>query len=570
MSVIVLPPAAGDLAVDSDTEQVPDVMDNNEMFDTAGELEVEVEGEDSDDEGENSNSEDDVPPPSKKQKKKGKGQGKQLLPKWTKSAKFSKEISIETMPNITDNFPMLTTLSPFALWSLIFDHKMITEIVKQSNLYANRDKNDKQFSVTNEEVSKLLGIILLSGYHSLPRESDYWSTQQDLGVPIVSECMSSKRYQTIKRFVHLADNEQLQAGDKTGKIAPLITAMNENLVQFGVFQQNLSIDESMTPYFGRHSMKMFIRGKPIRFGFKWWCLCGTDGYPYNLKLYSGREVETVSKQPLGSRVVYHMVDVIKQHSETKYHHLFFDNFFTSHALVSSLTEDSLAATGTIREVRTGGANNVLVNSKDMKKKGKRGDFDYCSDGTVYVVKWYDNSLVSVASNNLTHEPVQTANRRVKGSSNVAVNQPFLIRQYNEGMGGVDLMDRLLASYRPCIRGKKWWWPLFTNLINVSVIAAWRIYCNVHGTDMDHLSFRRDITLCLLKGAAPSTSSVHSRQVAHLPTEVRQSQELKHERTTCSQGRCRLCMKNTTIMCSVCKVRLHTDKGKTCFVDYHDQ
>ena len=42
MSVIVLPPAAGDLAVDSDTEQVPDVMDNNEMFDTAGELEVEL------------------------------------------------------------------------------------------------------------------------------------------------------------------------------------------------------------------------------------------------------------------------------------------------------------------------------------------------------------------------------------------------------------------------------------------------------------------------------------------------------------------------------------------------
>jgi len=81
--------------------------------------------------------------------------------------------------------------------------------------------------------------------------------------------MSSKKYQTIKRFVHLADNEQLQAGDKTGKIAPLITAVNENLVQFGIFQQNLSIDESMTPYFGRHSMKMFIRGKPIRFGFKW-------------------------------------------------------------------------------------------------------------------------------------------------------------------------------------------------------------------------------------------------------------------------------------------------------------
>jgi len=28
--------------------------------------------------------------------------------------------------------------------------------------------------------------------------------------------------------------------------------------------------------FGRHSIKMFIRGKPIRFGYKIWCLCGPD------------------------------------------------------------------------------------------------------------------------------------------------------------------------------------------------------------------------------------------------------------------------------------------------------
>ncbi|CAI6371246.1 unnamed protein product [Macrosiphum euphorbiae] len=37
-------------------------------------------------------------------------------------------------------------------------------------------------------------------------------------------------------------------------------------------QQFHSIDESMVPYFGRHGCKQFIRGKPIRFGFK----CGLD------------------------------------------------------------------------------------------------------------------------------------------------------------------------------------------------------------------------------------------------------------------------------------------------------
>jgi len=87
----------------------------------------------------------------------------------------------------------------------------------------------------------------------------------------------------------------------------------------------------------------------------------------------------------------------------------------------------------------------------------------------------------MASNHLTHEPVQQTTRRVKGASNISVQQPFIVRQYNVSMGGADLMDRLLSSYRPMIRGKKWWWPLFLNALNVSIVAAWRIYSSVKAT-----------------------------------------------------------------------------------------
>jgi len=69
---------------------------------------------------------------------------------------------------------------------------MITDIVKQSQLYASRDKKDQQFRVTSDEICQFLGIILLSGYHALPQESDYWSTQPDLVVSVVYQTMSSK------------------------------------------------------------------------------------------------------------------------------------------------------------------------------------------------------------------------------------------------------------------------------------------------------------------------------------------------------------------------------------------
>ena len=49
--------------------------------------------------------------------------------------------------------------------------------------------------------------------------------------------------------------------------------------QYDVLHDLLSIDESMRPYYGSHSSKMFIKGKPIRFGYKMWCLCESDGYP---------------------------------------------------------------------------------------------------------------------------------------------------------------------------------------------------------------------------------------------------------------------------------------------------
>ena len=73
------------------------------------------------------------------------------------------------------------------------------------------------------------------------------------------------------------------------KIAPIYEMLNQNLIQFGIFNKFLSVDESMVPYFGQHSAKMVMRGKPICFGFKIWCLCGSDGYPYNMKTYQGKE-----------------------------------------------------------------------------------------------------------------------------------------------------------------------------------------------------------------------------------------------------------------------------------------
>ena len=65
-------------------------------------------------------------------------------------------------------------------------------------LHARCDKNNSKFDIAIGELLRFLGVILLSGYHTLPSEQDFWLNQPDLDVPIVSEALSSKRFLQIK------------------------------------------------------------------------------------------------------------------------------------------------------------------------------------------------------------------------------------------------------------------------------------------------------------------------------------------------------------------------------------
>nr|CAI5827507.1 unnamed protein product [Callosobruchus analis] len=101
--------------------------------------------------------------------------------------------------------------------------------------------------------------------------------------------MSRNRFQSIKQNLHLSDNSILDKNDKFAKVRPFFDVINKKILQFGMLSFNLSIDEQIVPYFGRHSCKMFIKGKPVRFGFKLWCLCSSDGYLFYSILYGGAQ-----------------------------------------------------------------------------------------------------------------------------------------------------------------------------------------------------------------------------------------------------------------------------------------
>ena len=98
---------------------------------------------------------------------------------------------------LVEDFPHLTDLKPFDFFSFYFTPDMVSKNTTET-LRDARLKNNHSFHVSDNDVYQFLGLILISGYHILPGEKDYWSTKPSLSAPIFSRVMSRNRFQDIK------------------------------------------------------------------------------------------------------------------------------------------------------------------------------------------------------------------------------------------------------------------------------------------------------------------------------------------------------------------------------------
>lgn len=360
---------------------------------------------------------------------------------------------------------------------------ILDKILEQTLLYS-QQQNHHSFMFSKDELLKFIGILLISGYHTLPRERMYWDRAPDCNVEIVAECMSRNRFQEIKKNLHFNDNNSIDSEDKYYKVRPLYELANSSLMKYGVFCEKLTIDERMVKYYGRHSLKMYIKGKPVKFGYKLWMLCGHNGYPFQILPYQGKKEK--DNEPLSTRVVERLTSVIEHPNQ---HAVYMDNFFSSYGLAVRMKKKGFFMTGTVRENRIGKC--PLELSSSMKKKD-RGTSDKCFDtnNEIGIVRWNDNKVVTVVTNFESLDAKNEVQRRTKGSrTNVPI--PECIKSYNKYKNGVDLFDSLMAVYGIQIRGKKWYFALFTNILDTMVLASWKLYTTAELGTYDFLTFRRE-------------------------------------------------------------------------------
>lgn len=100
----------------------------------------------------------------------------------------------------------------------------------------------------------------------------------------------------------------------------------------------------MIKFHGRSSLKQYMPMKPIKCGIKVWVLADSHtGYFSKFEVYTGKRASP--EKNLGSRVVKSLTEPLK----LKFHHVYFDNFFTSEKLLADLEEDGNYICGTTRK-----------------------------------------------------------------------------------------------------------------------------------------------------------------------------------------------------------------------------
>ena len=87
----------------------------------------------------------------------------------------------------------------------------------------------------------------------------------------------------------------------------------------------------------------------------------------------------------------------------------------------------------------------ITKKKEVEKNWTRGQIESTYHEDISVTCWKDNKPVYMCSNQFGEEPLVKAKRwnRVERKY-VDLNQPDSIKQYNGGMGGVDLVDAMTA------------------------------------------------------------------------------------------------------------------------------
>ncbi|XP_065365596.1 piggyBac transposable element-derived protein 3-like [Calliphora vicina] len=405
-----------------------------------------------------------------------------------KKRPFENQLESSSYATADTNTPIET---PYHYFSVYFNDEFLEKVTEYTNRYHVAEKG-KALGASVAEMKNFFGIIIAMGCIRYPRLRMYW--EKTTRLPIVADTMSRDRFFLLRMCLHVVDNNEVTDAEKQSnvfwKINPLLERVRSacrNIPR--KCNANYSIDEQMIPFTGRCPVRQSLPNKPRGVGLKNEVLTTSEGLVLDFEIYQGKTTPLpCSNLGLGPGFVLRLAETLPEGSK-----LFFDRYFTTIPLLQALLKRGIYATGTIMRNRI--KNVHFTNEKHMK----RGDMEeFChSEDNIVVVQWKDSKSVILASSAYGCGPVEHVKRWEKKEKRyVEVPAPRIVREYNKCMGGVDVCDQLMESYRSFFKTRKWTLKVFIHFIDLVCCNAWmqyRDHCKINSqlrkNTHDLLSFK---------------------------------------------------------------------------------
>mgnify|MGYP002224293578 CR=1 FL=1 len=502
--------------------------------------------------------------------------------------KWIPKLSFKELENFVSptgvNHNLCVGSSEIEYFSLFVNQDFCDHIAKETNKYAiqcQSKKADSKWEETNGiEIQAYLGILIYMGMVDLPEIRDYFI--DDFCVcPIVRQAMTLRRFEKISQYLHLNDEEiRPKIGEQNYDFLYKVRPALDIIKKYGHHYKpgrDLSVDEAMIGFKGRFNIKQYMPKKPTKWGIKAWGIADSKtGYLLNCKIYLGKKDNSENNDLLlGEQVVMNMC----RDYTGLWHHVYFDNFFTSTRLMMLLLEKQTYACGTTRACRK----DWPAEFRQPKKlKLKRGESRKLQHGDVTAIVWHDNrDVLLLSTNSDPREDDEVERNNGKGREKVKIPCPEAVVNYTKNMGGLDLADQMRDYYGVGRPSKKWWKYLFHFVINVSIVNSFIIYDisnrpapTAHGARLLH--FRRNLVLQLIGNF---TSRKRTGWQRTLPTATAMPKTL-HSLDKI-QGRVKTCLQckikkrktksgrgiQTQYRCKQCDISLCR---VGCFLTYHQE
>lgn len=395
-------------------------------------------------------------------------------------------------------------------WNLFFSQNILSLIVEYTNQYIETVKAKFQrardcLPTDIIELRAFLGLLYLAGvFRGGHRHlADFWVTN-GLGIDVFRMAMSEKRFRFLVRCLRF-DNKQTRelrrTTDKLAAVRDLFSAFIANCKLHYHLGQNVTIDEMLPGFRGRCGFRQYIPSKPNKYGIKIFCLSDAKlFYAANMEIYCGQQPEGPFKQSNSA------ADVVMRLSEPIFHsgrNITGDNWFTSLELVKQLENKKLSYVGTIRKNKRE-IPPSFVSPKDRNVYDSI--FGYSQNETLvsYVPK-KGKTVVLLSSMHVSSNEVADDTKK----------KPEIIQFYNATKSGVDVLDKLCATYNVSRSTKRWPMVIFFHLLNVGGVNSRVIFLGNKNEFCSRRDYLQKLGLTLLQDQLKRRA-----QLANLPREIK--------------------------------------------------